>query len=619
MLPFFFPLFPLLLLSLGNLLHAQTGPFQINTQDYWERTATNGARTLPGRPVTLTWSIAPDGTSIPAQRNIPGGASRLREWLASLYGEKPGSLQDQPWFPKLEAAFQAMAAPCGVTLIYESQDDGAPFSPNNSGLLGTRGDLRLAALDLDGPGGTHAYAEGPGKGEIVLDSSDPLFSDLSRHSLNLHNVLAHEVGHTLGLLHVCPPDGTKLMESAPSRLFRGPQSHDIASLHRLFGDRFERPFSFDGNTDQLLLAPSLELPPHEPLHLPQLSLSDGDDRDLFLLDFSEAETLTVFATPAGPSPYPVASVFLGVCQTPELFTPRTQFPLQLRLLDSLGRPVSTASQATPGERTSLTVTIPSSDRYYLEVSSPPALQQETTQQYLLTLSKNDPSFSPSPRLQASSPIYSMESLQPADQVLTENEIVLVSTTITNIGAASSLPQTLSASSPDSLFPLSRPSPLPLLLPGTSAEVQLYLTLHNSPAENPTLQLASNRKSSSATLTLSLPSSKISVAPTSLRNWAERENLTDGAADSDSDGLPNFLEFLLDLPPRTSSPLRLNPSRSTLLLPGFRNYPPFEVYLERSTDAENWDRAPWDRSATGLLLDNFAPEAYFRLGYEATAP
>ena len=49
--------------------------------------------------------------------------------------------------------------------------------------------------------------------------------------------MAHEAGHGLGLGHVTPVNGTKLMEPNISLAYDGPQADDILAVNRGYGDR----------------------------------------------------------------------------------------------------------------------------------------------------------------------------------------------------------------------------------------------------------------------------------------------------------------------------------------------------------------------------------------------
>ena len=68
---------------------------------------------------------------------------------------------------------------------------------------------------------------------------DSFFNTTANNSRRLRNVVEHEHGHGLGLRHVCPVDGTKLMEPFINVGFVGVQFDDIFTMQRLYGDFLE--------------------------------------------------------------------------------------------------------------------------------------------------------------------------------------------------------------------------------------------------------------------------------------------------------------------------------------------------------------------------------------------
>ena len=133
-----------------------------------------------------------------------------------------GPAADQPWFEIFKSAFEEMAGTCGLTLIYEPTDDGVRVESSNPGELGIRGDIRISARELDGNSGNLAIAFPPNHGDMIFDSSDGIFQITSGGSIRLFNTVTHELGHSLGLAHVCPINRTKLLEPSLTTSFRGP-------------------------------------------------------------------------------------------------------------------------------------------------------------------------------------------------------------------------------------------------------------------------------------------------------------------------------------------------------------------------------------------------------------
>ncbi len=60
-----------------------------NAAQGWTETATDGTGIRRGEPITLTWSVVPDGTAIfPALVNEGNDTSSLRAFLAANYGDE---------------------------------------------------------------------------------------------------------------------------------------------------------------------------------------------------------------------------------------------------------------------------------------------------------------------------------------------------------------------------------------------------------------------------------------------------------------------------------------------------------------------------------------------------
>jgi hypothetical protein len=197
----------------------------------WTTTATNGSGLQQGDPTTITWSYLPDGTDITGSgRDLPG-PSELFAWLNGVYENF------DTWHALFVQAFEQWSQRTGLTFVYEPHDDGIAVATTLKppGRLGVRGDIRIGAHHIDGYKGVLGYAYPPNGGEIVLDSTDDYLSDPQA----LRQVLAHEIGHALGLGHVCPLNDTKLMEPVLSLAFEGPQFDDILGAQRWYGDSHE--------------------------------------------------------------------------------------------------------------------------------------------------------------------------------------------------------------------------------------------------------------------------------------------------------------------------------------------------------------------------------------------
>ncbi|MGL4513750.1 MAG: matrixin family metalloprotease [Lacipirellulaceae bacterium] len=259
-----------------------------------------------GDPITLTWSIAPDGAPTRG-----GAGSELVRTLDSAFGSMGavGDFTERPWFPILASSFDRWGSLGGVRFAYEPRDDGAAVG-SSPGVLNVRGDVRLAAVAVDGAGRTIATGQLPDEGDVVFDSGDRnLMADARLGFLPLRNVLMHEIGHTLGLGHVYSDDAFVLMEPELSLSFDGPQIDDVRGLHRLYGDRFER-----GGNDSFGAATGLGgIQPGETIvvgaaagaasgpdaAIDFVSIDGLSDSDFFRIDVREAGSLSIEVVPRG--------------------------------------------------------------------------------------------------------------------------------------------------------------------------------------------------------------------------------------------------------------------------------------------------------------------------------
>jgi hypothetical protein len=204
-----------------------------NQTNRWSLTASGGTGGT-GDPITLTYSFPPDGTVIPflAAAGFPQGINDFNAWMNSLYGNP------QTWQAVFAQVFARWSQLCGVTYIYEPNDDGVPMH-QNPGVLGVRGDLRIGGKFLDGNSGVLAYNNFPDDGDMCFDSFDSYYENLATNSLRLRNIAGHEHGHGMGQLHVCPANQTKLMEPFISVAYDGPQHDDVRNAMRHYGDPCE--------------------------------------------------------------------------------------------------------------------------------------------------------------------------------------------------------------------------------------------------------------------------------------------------------------------------------------------------------------------------------------------
>ena len=263
----------------------------------WSTTATDGSGLGRGDPTTITWGLLPDGVNITINE-LGTEPSSLIELLDTQYGAGPGGtdLTQRPWFPLVQQVFDRWGSLIGVKYVYHYQHDLASF-PGSPGVLGVRPDVRIGSRSIDGPSGILAFNYFPNNGDMVIDSFETaLLGNPEQNSLGLRNLLAHEHGHGLGLLHSCPQDGTKLMEPIIFLDFDGPQHDDIVGANRSYGDRHEYPFQNDGPSAATALG---SLAPGDSLLETHLSIDGGNDVDYFGITLVDRTRLSVTLTPVG--------------------------------------------------------------------------------------------------------------------------------------------------------------------------------------------------------------------------------------------------------------------------------------------------------------------------------
>ncbi len=218
----------------------------------WNGTSANAVR-------TLSWSFMPDTVFIPGNIGEPDANSSLFATFDAQFANNGGRAT---WIAQFQSVFNRWSALTGLT--YERRtasgvewDDGAAW---NNGSSPTRGDIRIGAHPIDGPGGILAYNQFPGGGsggDMVIDSQDTWDSTAGTFRF-LRNVIAHEHGHGIGLAHVCPL-GTnvntyKLMEPFISTSYDGPQQDDVRGAQFNYGDASEPNNSSTAFTDLGTLA-----------------------------------------------------------------------------------------------------------------------------------------------------------------------------------------------------------------------------------------------------------------------------------------------------------------------------------------------------------------------------
>lgn len=167
----------------------------------------------------VTWSLMPTGV------NIIEGADVYTN--SSLYDFMPGGFKTE-----VEKAFNAWSAVANISFL-EVPDGGGDFNSESTG------DIRIGGHAFDGAFGTLAHGYFPpvngtfAAGDIHFDIAENWVIGFPGPGIDISQVLAHEIGHAIGLDHTEVPDS--LMNPFYSEAFFGPQADDIAGAQFIYG------------------------------------------------------------------------------------------------------------------------------------------------------------------------------------------------------------------------------------------------------------------------------------------------------------------------------------------------------------------------------------------------
>ncbi len=314
--------------------------FQFQIGNRWSSTATNAGPLGQGDPTTIRWSIVPDGTLIPGSAGEPDSASTLIADFDFFYGDQA------TWLAHIQQVFDRWGELTGIDYVYEPNDDGAAFpsvasqSPGAPGVVGMRGDVRIAGHDIDGIAGILAYNFFPDIGDMVIDSPDLFFDPFFFGDLGLRNTVAHEHGHGLGFNHVCPVDETKLMEPFVSFSFDGPQHDDILAGQRGYGDDKETNDTLGAATDLGSLG-------NGSVSVNGISADDNSDVDRYTFTVGTGKRVSVTVTPVGSSYLDGPQNLDGSCSAGTTFNSLSLNDLGFELIGTTGTTVLATANAQP--------------------------------------------------------------------------------------------------------------------------------------------------------------------------------------------------------------------------------------------------------------------------------
>jgi len=266
--------------------------------------------TVDGRALAahLTYSFVPDGVVWGLEEvQSPGGSTAvadLNQRLVTLFGAENLDL-GREYIRQAMAVWESRG---GLTYT-EVADDGTVMTENTV-RSPLRGDIRIGGgpLSINGVLGYNAFPSpngvvGTGGGDMFINTSyfgTTTFNNPGNDYLLFRNLVTHEHGHGLGLRHVVPCDGTKLMEPFIQSFIQGAQADDLRSVGRMNGDGF----SGNNSPGRAASLGNLSTPVRRAAFVDGVSTNGAggfgnSDEDYYRFTIDQAEDVTISATPTG--------------------------------------------------------------------------------------------------------------------------------------------------------------------------------------------------------------------------------------------------------------------------------------------------------------------------------
>jgi hypothetical protein len=317
---------------------------RFNIGNRWFETASDGVGLGQGDLTTLTWSYVPDSTPIGnggcGSEDESDDDSDFIAFFNGIYGPPttPGDFTTAPWHTVFIDMFESWSNTSGIIFVYEPNDDGTTVVTGGPGILGTRGDFRISGHEIDGNSGILACNYFPQNGDMIIDTADNFFGN--NPTLGTTNVLTHEIGHGLGIAHVCPVSQTKLMEPFVTGAFQGPQEDDILATNRSYGD--PEGVNDTSNTATFLGAEAIPTSYTKS----QRSIDDNSDMDYFSFTTSASSTVSVTLTPTGTTYLSGVQSNDGSCTPGNSFNALTVSDLMVEILDTDGATILATADAS---------------------------------------------------------------------------------------------------------------------------------------------------------------------------------------------------------------------------------------------------------------------------------
>jgi hypothetical protein len=262
-----------------------------------------------GDPVALSWSLVPDGVSINGSNGEPTSPSSLFATLDAQYAGQGGRAT---WVARLQSCFDRWHQLSGITFTRVKASAGVDW--DNGAAWGTAGndttigDIRISMHSIDGGFGILAYTFYPNTtGDMVMDAGEN-WADSANLNRFMRNTVTHELGHAVGLDHVCSANSQQLMEPFLSTSFDGPRQDDVRGVERQYGDRYETnntsaaAFNLGTPTPNVAFTvgtPANPISGTNDTLATDLSIDANAEVDWFKFTTTLAASITVTVTPVG--------------------------------------------------------------------------------------------------------------------------------------------------------------------------------------------------------------------------------------------------------------------------------------------------------------------------------
>lgn len=380
----------------NSLDPSTAGNSRFNLGPRWSSTATDGGGLVQGDATTLTWSYVADGTPIGnGGCNRPDQGTFSSDFISffnSIYGPPttPGDFTTAPWHTVFVNMFSSWSNTNGLNFVYEPNDDGVAVAvSSNVGIVGVRGDMRISGHRVDGNSNVLACNYFPENGDMIIDTDDNFF--VNNPGVGTINVLTHEIGHGLGIAHVCPINQTKLMEPFVTLAFQGPQEDDVLATNRHYGDP-----DGDNNTSASATMLGSNALPASYSRL-QRSIDDNGDVDYFSFNISQAALLDIVLSPTGTTYLSGPQNPNGSCSPGSPFSASNVSDLKLEILDTDGATVlaTLAANGAAQSETIMDYSLPAAGTYFIKISQQGTLV-DNVQMYDLDLDLEVSSGNPPP-------------------------------------------------------------------------------------------------------------------------------------------------------------------------------------------------------------------------------